>query len=66
MYFLNCGLHYSFRMHTILPLGKTQWTALVTGRYMITMMVLLCYVTLSGTYVSRMYSNCIVIRTIHY
>ena len=30
-------------------LGKTQWSALVTGRYMITMMVLLCYVNLSGT-----------------
>ena len=29
--------------------SKTQWSALVTGRYMITMMVLLCYVNLSGT-----------------
>ena len=30
-------------------LSKTQWSTLVTGRYMITMMVLLCYVNLSGT-----------------
>ena len=37
-------------------LGKTQWSALVTGRYMITMMVLLCYVNLSGMSV-----ECIVI-----
>ena len=29
-------------------LSRTQWTTLVTGRYMITMMVLLCYVNLSG------------------
>ena len=29
--------------------SETQWSALVTGRYMITMMVLLCYVNLSGT-----------------
>ena len=40
----------------VLTLGKTQWTALVTGRYMITMMVLLCYVNLSG-----MSLECIVI-----
>ena len=32
----------------VLALSRTQWTALVTGRYMITMMVLLCYVNLSG------------------
>ena len=40
----------------VLTLGKTQWTTLVTGRYMITMMVLLCYVNLSG-----MSLECIVI-----
>ena len=40
----------------VLAFGKTQWTALVTGRYMITMMVLLCYVNLSG-----MSLECIVI-----
>ena len=28
--------------------SKAQWSTLVTGRYMITMMVLLCYVNLSG------------------
>ena len=33
-----------------------QWTALITGRYMITMMMLLCYVNLSG-----MSLECIVI-----
>ena len=43
-------------MFFVLTLGKTQWTALVTGRYMITMMVLLCYVNLSG-----MSLECIVI-----
>ena len=31
-----------------LALGKTQRSAVVTGRCMITMMVLLCYVNLSG------------------
>ena len=31
-----------------LVLSKTQWSAVVTGRYMMTMMVLLCYVNLSG------------------
>ena len=36
--------------------SKTQWSALVTRRYMITMMVLLCYVNLSG-----MSLECIVI-----
>ena len=35
---------------------KTQLSTLVTGRYMITMMVLLCYVDLSG-----MSLECIVI-----
>ena len=39
-----------------LALNKTQWRALVTGRYMITVMVLLCYVSLSG-----MSLGCIVI-----
>ena len=29
-------------------LNKTQWSTLVTGRYLITMMMLLCYVNLSG------------------
>ena len=29
-------------------LGKTEWSTLITGRYMITMMVILCYVNLSG------------------
>ena len=28
--------------------GRTQWSTLVTGQYVITMMVLLCYVNLSG------------------
>ena len=37
-------------------LGITQWRAVVTGRYMITMMVLLCYINLSG-----MSLECIVI-----
>ena len=37
-------------------LSKTQWSGLVTGRYMITMMVLLCFVNLSG-----MSLECIVI-----
>ena len=46
-------LHYNL---FVLALSKTQWTALVTGRYMITMMVLLCYVNLSG-----MSLECIVI-----
>ena len=32
----------------VLALSKTQWSTLVTGRYMIIMMVLLCYVNLSG------------------
>ena len=40
----------------VVALNKTQWTAIVTGRYMITMMVLLCYVNLSG-----MSLECIVI-----
>ena len=35
---------------------KTQWSTVVTGRYIITMMVLLCYVNLSG-----MSLKCIVI-----
>ena len=39
-----------------IALSKTQWSALVTARYMITMMVLLCYVNLSG-----MSLECIVI-----
>ena len=39
-----------------LALSRTQWTTLVTGRYMITVMVLLCYVNLSG-----MSLECIVI-----
>ena len=36
--------------------SKAQWSVLVTGRYMITMMVLLCYINLSG-----MLLECIVI-----
>ena len=40
----------------VIALNKTQWAVLVTGRYMITMMVLLCYVNLSG-----MSLECIVI-----
>ena len=43
-------------LSTVLALSKTQWSTLVTGRYMITMMVLLCYVNLSG-----MSLECIVI-----
>ena len=46
IYFLCCFLAFS----------KKQWTTLVTGRYMITMMMLLCYVNLSG-----MSLECIVI-----
>ena len=42
--------------HTFVVSAKVQWSALVTGRYMITMMVLLCYVNLSG-----MSLECIVI-----
>ena len=41
-------------------LNKTQWSTLVTGRYMITMMVVLCYVNLSG-----MSLECIVIVLIN-
>ena len=40
----------------VLALSKTQWSTLITGKYMITMMVLLCYVNLSG-----MSLECIVI-----
>ena len=40
----------------VTALNKTQWTAFVTGRYMVTMMMLLCYVNLSG-----MSLECIVI-----
>ena len=43
-------------MFFVLTLGKTQWIVLVTGRYMITMMVLLCYGNLFG-----MSLECIVI-----
>ena len=39
-----------------MTLGKAQWSTLVTRRYMITMMLLLCYVNLSG-----MSLECIVI-----
>ena len=44
--------HISF----LSALSRTQWSVLVTGRYMITMVVLLCYVNLSG-----MSLECIVI-----
>ena len=43
-------------LFVIAALSRTQWTALATGRYIITMMVLLCYVNLSG-----MSLECIVI-----
>ena len=46
-------LHDAF---CLLAFNKTQWSTLVIGRYMITMMVLLCYVNLSG-----MSLECIVI-----
>ena len=42
LYITNCVLFIA------LALRRTQWTTLVTGRYMITMMMLLCYVNLSG------------------
>ena len=38
-------------------LSETQWRALVAGRYMITMMVLLCYVNLSGTLLECRYNS---------
>ena len=49
-----------FILFIVLASSKTQWSALVTGRYMITMMVLLCYVNLSG-----MSLECIVIVLIN-
>ena len=39
---------YSYILSIALALGKIQWSALVTGRYMITVMVLLCYINMSG------------------
>ena len=38
-------------------LSKTQWSTLVTGRYMITMMVLLCHVNLSGMLLEYRYNS---------
>ena len=35
-------------LFVVTAITKTQWSALVKGRYMITMMVLLYYVNLSG------------------
>ena len=44
------------KLFLFVALNRTQWTTLVTGRYMITMMMLLCYVNVSG-----MSLECIVI-----
>ena len=44
------------RTYAFVVSAKVQWSTLVTGRYVITMMVLLCYVNLSG-----MSLECIVI-----
>ena len=61
----NCLLNLSFLctstyvncvLFVVSAFSKTQWNAVVTGRYMTTMMVLLCYVNLSG-----MSLECIVI-----
>ena len=46
-------------MSIALALGKTQWSTLVTGRYMIAMMVLLCYINMSGMSLESIASNCI-------
>ena len=51
-----CLYNYMSLLSVVSVLSKTQWSGLVTGRYMITMMVLLCYVNLSG-----MSLECIVI-----
>ena len=47
---------YVYTLCSMSALGNAQWSTLVTGRYKITMMVLLCYVNLSG-----MSLECIVI-----
>ena len=51
-----CSYTHTHVLFYYLVLSKIQWSTLVTGRYMITMMVLLCYVNLSG-----MSLECIVI-----
>ena len=43
----------------IVAFKKSQWTALVTGRCLITIMVLLCYGYLSGKLVWFVVRNCI-------
>ena len=45
MYVCAC---VNYMLFIVSALSKTQWSTLVTGRYMITLMVLLCYVNLSG------------------
>ena len=58
--YINSCVHIN-NLHCLLfSIKQTQWTALVTGRYMITMMMLLCYVNLSG-----MSLECIVIVIIN-
>ena len=44
----RCVMKFYAYYYYFSALSKTQWSVLVTGRYMITMMVLLCYVNLSG------------------
>ena len=51
-----CSYTYIHVLFYYLVVSKTQWSVLTTGRYMITIMVLLCYVNLSG-----MSLECIVI-----
>ena len=50
-YIANCTLFI------VSALSKTQWSTVVTARYMITMMVLLCYVNLSGTLLECRYNS---------
>ena len=51
--------YYSYYLLFLSALSNTQWSTLVTGRYMITMMVLLCYVDLSGMSLECIVRNCI-------
>ena len=60
LYFCKCIDCMCMYIINVIALNKTQWAALITGRYMITMMVLLCYVNLSG-----MSLECIVIVLIN-
>ena len=47
----------NFILIIVSALSKTQWSTLVTGRYMITMMMLLCHVNLSGTLLECRYNS---------